>query len=187
MPRSARIDPVDRRPRPPASSHGVLDEVRVWNVARTPAQIQRDQEHRDHLGHRPRRALGSQRGLRHERSTDSIATAANGTITGTGSTRSVGLRAAGAGQRRHPAAPTLNAPANAGTGISTSPTLSVGVSDPDADPLTVTFFGRPFASGNYVQIAQHTGVASGATDTTTWSSLGAGQTFQWYVTVSDGA
>ena len=57
---------------------------------------------------------------------------------------------------------------------------------PTANPLTVTYFGRPFASGNYVQIAQHSGVTSGSSDTAPWSSLGAGQTFQWYVTVSDG-
>ena len=67
-----------------------------------------------------------------------------------------------------------------------SPTLSVGVSDPDANPLTVTFFGRPFASGNFAQIAQNTGVASGTNTTTPWASLGAGQEFEWYATVSDG-
>ena len=67
-----------------------------------------------------------------------------------------------------PNAPTLNAPANAATGISTSPTLDVGVSDPDSDPLTVTYFGRPLASGNFVQIAQHTNVASGTSDTISW-------------------
>ena len=55
-----------------------------------------------------------------------------------------------------PVAPTLNAPANAATGVGTSPTLDVGVSDPDSDPLTVTFFGRPFASGIFSQIAQNT-------------------------------
>ena len=85
-----------------------------------------------------------------------------------------------------PAAPTLNAPANGGTGVGLSPTLNIGVSDPDSDPLTVTYFGRPLASGNFAQIAQHTGVSSGGNDTATWSSLGAGQTFEWYATVSDG-
>ena len=75
-----------------------------------------------------------------------------------------------------PAAPTLNAPTDAGTGIGTSPTLDVGVSDPDGDLLTVTYFGRPYASGNFVQVAQHAGVASGTNDTATWASLGAGQT-----------
>ena len=70
-------------------------------------------------------------------------------------------------------------------GSALSPTLSVGVSDPDADPLTVTYFGRPLASGNFTQIAQHTGVASGGNDTVTWPSLGAGQTYEWYATVKD--
>ena len=85
-----------------------------------------------------------------------------------------------------PDAPTLNAPANGATGIGLSPTLDIGVSDPERDPLTVTYFGRPLASGNFTQIAQHTGVASGGNDTATWPSLGAGQTFEWYATVNDG-
>ncbi len=95
----------------------------------------------------------------------------------------VSVAAAGAA----PNTPTLHSPANAATGISTSPTLDVGVSDPEGDTLTVTYFGRPYASGNYTQIGtQHTGVASGGSDTTSWPSLGSGQTYQWYVTVSDG-
>ena len=77
-----------------------------------------------------------------------------------------------------PNAPTAQCTGQRRTGIGISPTLSVGVSDPDSDPLTVTFFGRPFASGNFAQIAQHTGVASGTNDTATWSSLGAGQTLR---------
>jgi hypothetical protein len=42
-----------------------------------------------------------------------------------------------------PSAPTLNAPLDGAVGVSTSPTLDVTVSDPDDDPLTVTFYGRP--------------------------------------------
>ena len=71
-------------------------------------------------------------------------------------------------------------------GRSTSPTLSVRVSDPDNNAMTVTFMGRPFASGNFAQIAQKTNVASGATTTTPWSNIGAGQKFEWFVTASDG-
>ena len=60
------------------------------------------------------------------------------------------------------------------------------VSDPDSDPLTVTFFGRPLASGNYTQIAQNTNVTSNTDSTTNaWANLGGGQTFQWYATVKD--
>ena len=42
-----------------------------------------------------------------------------------------------------PSAPTLNAPPDGAVGVSTSPTLDVTVSDPDGNPLTVTFYGRP--------------------------------------------
>ena len=84
-----------------------------------------------------------------------------------------------------PDAPTLNAPANGATGIGTSPTLNVGVSDPDADPMTVTFFGRPFASGNFAQIGQNTGVIDRNHDPP-WANIGAGQKFEWYATVNDG-
>ena len=42
-----------------------------------------------------------------------------------------------------PSAPTLNAPEDGAIGVSTSPTLDVAVSDPQGDPLTVTFYGRP--------------------------------------------
>ena len=45
-----------------------------------------------------------------------------------------------------PDAPTLVAPADGATGVSRSPYLSVQVSDPEADGLTVTFFGKPKAS-----------------------------------------
>ena len=85
-----------------------------------------------------------------------------------------------------PSAPVLNAPTNGATGQTTSPTLSVRVSDPDNNAMTVTFMGRPFASGNFAQIAQKTNVASGATTTTPWSNIGAGQKFEWFVTASDG-
>jgi hypothetical protein len=76
---------------------------------------------------------------------DSIATPANGSITGTGSTWVTGAPF-NATSNRAPAQPTLNAPMNGATDVSTSPTLDVDVSDPDNDNLTVTFYGRP-ASG----------------------------------------
>jgi uncharacterized repeat protein (TIGR02543 family) len=45
-----------------------------------------------------------------------------------------------------PNAPVLNAPADGATGVSISPTLDVTVSDPEADNLTVTYFGRPVSA-----------------------------------------
>jgi len=41
-----------------------------------------------------------------------------------------------------PAAPVVVAPANGATGVSTNSTLSVSVSDPNGDPMAVTFYGR---------------------------------------------
>lgn len=41
-----------------------------------------------------------------------------------------------------PNQPTLVAPANGAPGQSTSPTLTVNVTDPESNPMTVTFFGR---------------------------------------------
>ena len=86
-----------------------------------------------------------------------------------------------------PNVPTLNGPADGATGVGTSPTLDVGVSDPDGDPLTVTFYGRPLASGNFAELVQFSGVTSGDDVSTLWPSLGAGQTYEWYVSVSDGS
>ena len=88
-------------------------------------------------------------------------------------------------QAAAPGAPSNPAPANAAINQSTSPTLSVRVTDPDGNAMTVTFMGRAFASGNFVQIAQKTNVASGATTTTPWTGLGAGQKFEWFVTARD--
>ena len=46
-----------------------------------------------------------------------------------------------------PNAPVLVSPADGATGVSTSPTLTVSVSDPDADNLNVTFYGRTHDPG----------------------------------------
>ena len=125
---------------------GVLDEARVWNVARTELQIQgsMNQELTSGSGLVARWGLNDVPGTT---VTDSIATAANGTITGNGSSWVAGFVPPAAGNTA-PNAPTLNSPTNAATGIGTSPTLDVGVSDPDGGTLTVTYYGRPFASGN---------------------------------------
>ena len=88
--------------------------------------------------------------------------------------------------RRRRARRLLNAPTNGATGIGHVADARRRRLRSGHRPLTVTYFGRPLASGNFAQIAQHTGVASGANDTASWASLGAGQTFEWYATVSDG-
>ena len=160
---------------------GVVDEVRIWNVARTAGQILADKNN-EITG--PTAGLIGRWGL-NEGTGSSLADSAGGSITGAAVANPAWVDGFvppvvnGA-----PAAPTVIAPSNTATGIETSPTLNVGVSDPDSDPLTVTFFGRPLASGNFTQIAQNTNVTT-ATTSAAWNAIGAGQTFEWFVTVAD--
>ena len=57
---------LDRRA-PRASSPGDIDEVRIWNVVRSQAADPGRDELRADVGDRPARALGAQRGHRHDR------------------------------------------------------------------------------------------------------------------------
>ena len=166
---------------------GVVDEVRIWNNARSQAQIQAAKDTQITSGTGQTGLLGVWN--LNEGANATLADSSGNAVAGAtvnSPTWVSGFEPPPPGNTA-PNAPTLNAPADAANGISTSPTLDVGVSDPDGGSLTVTYFGRPFASGNYVQIAQHSGVTSGTNDSASWSSLGAGQTFQWRVTVSDGS
>ncbi len=164
---------------------GVVDEVRIWNNAWSLGQIQATKDVE---------ITSAQSGLLgawnfNEGSGTALADSSGNGINGVsvGSPTWVPGFVPPAPGNVAPNAPTLNAPGDAATGVDTSPTLDVGVSDPNAaDSLTVTYFGRPYASGNFVQIAQHAGIASGANDTVSWPNLGAGQTFEWYATVNDG-
>ncbi len=163
---------------------GAIDEARVWDHARTGTEILASKNLELTSGS----GLVARWGLNEGSGTvvgDSISIPADGTVIGTGYTWVPGF-VPPVGPNVEPNAPLLNAPANGSNGNSTSPTLDVSVSDPNGDALTVTYFGRPLASGNFVQIAQHTGVISGASDTVLWANLGDGQTHEWYVTVSDG-
>ena len=64
--------------------------------------------------------------------------------------------------------------------------LDVHVTDPDADPMTVRFYGRPRASGVYELIDTVNNVPSGTDVTTQWPGLDDGHGYQWYVTLDDG-
>ncbi|MFX1297243.1 MAG: C25 family cysteine peptidase [Promethearchaeota archaeon] len=81
-----------------------------------------------------------------------------------------------------PNAPTNPSPANETTWVNNNPTLSVDVSDPDGDSMTVVFYN---ASNNNL-IGYDSNVTNGGTASVTWSGLYGNQTYSWYVIVGDG-
>ena len=121
--------------------NGVLDEVRIWNVARTQAEIQVTINSRLST---PLTGMIARWGL-DEGSGTVIHSSAGTTIDGN-IAQSNWSWIAGApfnlNFNQPPAQPALVSPANGGTGVVTSPALTVGVTDPDSTNLTVTFYGR---------------------------------------------
>jgi PKD repeat protein len=67
-------------------------------------------------------------------------------------------------------------------GGTTSASLQVSVSDPDGDPMDISFYN---ANGD-ILIGTVSGISSGATASKTWSGLSAGTTYSWYAAAYDG-
>jgi concanavalin A-like lectin/glucanase superfamily protein/Big-like domain-containing protein/K319-like protein len=121
---------------------GVIDEARIWSRALSQAEIQANINQQLTSG----TGLVARWGLNEDAGTtinDSIAAPANGTLTGTGSSWVNGAPFNIVIRTNHaPDQPVLNAPSDGATDVATPATLDVSVSDPDADNLTVTFYGR---------------------------------------------
>jgi Concanavalin A-like lectin/glucanases superfamily/Bacterial TSP3 repeat len=118
---------------------GVIDEARVWNFARDQTQILATKN----IEVPAASGLIGRWGMNEGNGTavaDSSGNAENGTATN-GPVWVPGAPFSGGGSP--PATPVLNAPADGATGVSTSPTLDVSVSDQDGDDLSVSFYGRP--------------------------------------------
>ena len=117
---------------------GVLDEARVWDRALSQTEILSGINHPLTSG----TGLVARWGLNEGTGTvvvDSIATAANGTITGP---NYAWVPGAPFDLNLTPATPTLVTPANGATGVPTSTALTVTVDDARDAPLTVSFYGR---------------------------------------------
>lgn len=112
---------------------GVIDEVRIWNTALTPEQVENEMNSATPVSPGLVGAWGLNEGAG-ATAGDSSGDANDGTILGAVWTTGYPFDA--------PDQPILNSPPNGATNIFTSPTLDVSVSDPDGDNLTVTFFGR---------------------------------------------
>ncbi len=118
---------------------GVLDEARVWNRALTQNEILENINNQITNGS----GLVARWGLNEASGTDihdSIATPADGTVTGT---NYAWVPGAPFNLNLTPDVPTLVAPANGATDVSDPVSLTVHASDPVAENLTVSFYGRP--------------------------------------------
>ncbi len=122
---------------PDGAFAGQVDEVRIWNVARTQAEIQAtmNQELISGTGLIGRWGLNEGTGT-----TTTASVGPNGALTA-GTSWVAGAPLTPPGDA--PDAPVVVAPLNGATDIARPPTLDVTVTDPDSDDLTVTFFGRP--------------------------------------------
>ena len=122
--------------------NGVMDEVRIWSGARTLQQIQDGMsgEIMAAPGLLGRWGFNEGAGGAGTAVADSSGNGNNGVLSGA-FTWVPGVPFTTVNHA--PDAPILNAPADDATGVASPVTLDVSVSDSDADPLTVTYFGRP--------------------------------------------
>jgi hypothetical protein len=124
---------------------GAVDEVRVWNVARTLQEIQSTANARISTA---TTGLVARWSLDESAGTTvggSAGTTINGVISGTAYSW-IGGAPFNLSFNVPPAQPILVSPANNATNVTTSPTLAVTVSDPDGQPVTVDFHGRSTTS-----------------------------------------
>ena len=122
---------------------GVLDEARVWDYARTQAQID---DALDLPLVTPVDGLVARWGLNENAGAlvhSTAGTTVDGIVAGTDWSWIAGAPF-DLPVNHSPNPPTMIAPAHLATDIPRNPTLAVSVGDPDADPLTVRFYGRPF-------------------------------------------
>ncbi len=80
-----------------------------------------------------------------------------------------------------PDAPTNPVPSDEATGVSTNPTLSVDVFDPDGDTMDVYFYDN---SDTLIDV--DIGVSSGGTASVSWLGLSGNTYYEWYAIADDG-
>lgn len=134
---------LDSEGTPDGFFDGALDEVRIWNYARPPQQIADGMRTQIPASAVPAASgLVARWGLNDGSGTsvfNSVSQNPAGTIRGTNWNWEDGVEFAGNGA---PFTPTLLAPGNNASGITTAPDLRVLVADPNNNNLTVTWYGK---------------------------------------------
>jgi hypothetical protein len=75
------------------------------------------------------------------------------------------------------------------SGVPIPATLSASATDPEGDPLTVTFYGRtagPPPGPAFTSLQTNSAVPSGSVTTALWNGLSFDTEYEWYATASDG-
>jgi hypothetical protein len=164
---------------------GVLDEVRIWGYSRSQAEIGSS------INTQIKAALPglvARWGLNEGTGTSvngGAGTSVNGAIVNAGY---AWVGGAPFDINIAPAQPVLVAPADEGSGVSLDPDLTVAVSDPESQELTVSFFGRPkLPASGFELIWTAAAVPSGTNVAAEWTGLDPFVEYEWYSTVSDGA
>ena len=124
--------------------HGVIDEVRIWNLARTEAQILANKDVEigsGQAGMLARFGLDEATGMTTAGSDAAGSPTLAGTLSGTPLPVWVNAKSFAVSSNLPPVV-TATAPADEATGIGTSTTVSVNIADPENAATTVTFYGR---------------------------------------------
>ncbi len=119
---------------------GTVDEARIWSRPLSQAEILSNLNSPLTSGTDLVARWGFDDGIG-DAVSDAVTAPANGTIVGGGHTWVAGAPF-NLPINHPPSAPVLVGPADGATGVALPPALEVTVSDPDADALTVTYYGR---------------------------------------------
>ncbi|HYU67028.1 MAG TPA: LamG-like jellyroll fold domain-containing protein, partial [Jatrophihabitantaceae bacterium] len=149
---------------------GVLDESRIWSLARSGAQIAAT---RDAELTTAQAGLLGRWGMTEGAGTVVANSAGTAGVNGTATNGPVWVAGFVPPAPNNLPGVSLNGPADGASGQASSVSLEVTATDADGGTLSVTFYGRAWASGVFVQLGG-TSVPAGSSASQSWSALGAG-------------
>ena len=163
--------------------NGRLDEVRIWNYARSAVEVATAYEHQ--ILHAP--GLLARWSL-NETNGNTIYGNGFGEVTGTlvnGPLFVPGNPSLTPPQDNAPDAPIVLTPIDGTTGILDEVILSVQIADPDADPLNVVFYGRSVSPPSGWTIIGMNTLTTNTSASFAWSGLTTNTTYEWYAVADD--